>query len=268
MYIVADPSLPVKGILMGYLLKLQGYRPFLIPAVIGFYISVFRSGLDRRQKLLIWQFGILSVLFILYVIIAGKFLFYHWIPFAFFIIILGSTCFIKPDPSKKYSLPLETIALISVFFIITLQICRPQNIHYFKDELSGKATGNDNQYILYPDIKYTADYLSKNLNPGDKALSLDDIGTGIHSMLLARTEMATYYPFEALFSFAEREFPGSEYMHNLHSDYTKRFEAAKPKIVIDFSGAKHFDDLQQILNTNYTPIKLEHGIIYERKPGL
>lgn len=266
MYIAGDPYSSIDNVLMGYLLKLERFRPFLIPASIGFCISVFRSELDRRQRLLIWQFALLSVLFILYVIIAGKFLYYHWIPFAYFIIILSSTCFVKPVSTKKYSTSLELIALLSIFFIITFQIFRPQNIDYFKEEFSGKGTGNDNLHSFYPNINYTANYLRTNLKPGDKVLSLDDIGTGFHAMLLAKAEMATYYPFEALFSFAEREFPNSEYLHRIHSDYMNKFKMVKPKFVLEFSRSKHFDDLQQILNTNYTATELGYGVLYERKP--
>jgi hypothetical protein len=266
MLLVHDPTMPINDYIFNKIIKLQGYRPFLLPAICGFYISIFRSSLNRLQKLLIYLFFALSILFFLYVLIAGKFLYYHWVPFVYCLICLGSTCFIQQKEStSKFKALFELLPLIIIFSIISIQLLRTPNRQYFVHELTDTPTGNDDLYPLYPDIYKTADYLKENLRPGDKVLPIDDIGLAIHSMYLARAELATYYPVEALFAFGEAEFPNSIYFQQIHKDYMNRFNTAKPRFVIDFSSEKRYVDLEQILDSDYVAIKLERGTIYQRK---
>ena len=118
---------------------------------------------------------------------------------------------------------------------------------------------------VYQGILQAAEYLKANLMPGDKVLPLDDVGMANHSMLLAEAETASYYPYEIVFGFLETSFPNSKYMHDIHKDYVKRFSEVRPRFVIDFSGARHFPELEESLGLDYTKIPIEHGIIYERK---
>jgi hypothetical protein len=260
--IVSDPSMPVENIFSRYQ-KFGGYRPFLLTAVIGFYISIFRSNLNRHQRLLIYLFGSLSAVFIIYVVIGGKVMTYYWIPFAYCIIFLSSTCFIEQkEYPHRYSALLVLIPLFIIIATIAIQICRPPNGKFFMDMLNETHKNN----LIYSDILKASEYLKNNLKPGDKVTSLDDVGIGMHSMLLADAEPATYYVmYEQMLAFGEIEFPKSEYLHRLHNDYMERFNIAKPRFVLDFAGGKCFNDLRTILDSNYVPIKLEHAIIYERK---
>lgn len=259
--IVSDPSIPVENLYLRYL-KFGGYRPFLLSAAIGFYISIFRSNLDKQQKLLICLVGLLTLFFILYVVIASKIMTYHWLPFAYFVIFLSSMSFVKQKESKHKYVPLfELIPLLVIISIIIIQFARYPNRQIIINELQG--TNMDSP--LYWDIVKAADYLRSNLKPEDKVLPLDDVGNAKHSMMLAGVGPATYYIDECVLAFGEVEFPNSEYLHRTHIDYMEKFNIAKPRFVLDFSGAKHYRDLQQRLDTGYSSIRLSHCIIYQRK---
>jgi hypothetical protein len=260
--LVSEPSMSVNDNFITHYIKLGGYRPFLLPAALGLYIAIFRTNLNRHQKLLICLVSSLAFLFLAYISIAAKFFSYHWIPFAYCLLFLSSLCFVKLIKTEnKYSAVYEIIPLIIIFSVITIQITRHESRIFFINELKGLTDNGP----LYPGILQAANYLKLNLRPGDKVLPLDDVGIANHSMLLVEAEPGSYYPYEALFAFGETEFPNSEYFKRIHKDYMDKFKITKPRFIIDFSGAKHFDDLQQILETDYTSMNIVHGFIYTKK---
>jgi hypothetical protein len=259
--LASDPSEPANNLLENYI-NLGGYRLFLIPAFCGFYISIFRSVLDKYQKIIIYLFGSLTILFLVYISIAAKFFPYHWVPFIYCLIFLSSLCFIQQKKSgNKYSKIFEVISIVIIFSVISIYFGRAERRNIFINELKGTAKESP----LYQNILQTANYLELNLKPGDKVLGLDNVGLANYSMLIAKAEPCCYYPYETVFAFGEAVLPNSEYLHYIHLDYMQKFENAKPRFVLDFSGMKHFKDLQQILDSTYTSIKLTHGTIYQRK---
>ncbi|RPI17569.1 MAG: hypothetical protein EHM58_08855 [Ignavibacteriae bacterium] len=248
------------------ILKFHTYRPFLLPAACGFYISIFRSNLNRQQKLLIYELAALIVFFLLYVIIAAKFFWYHWLPFAYFTIFLSSACFVEQKKSaNKFASLSEFIPPLIIFLIIGIQIGREQNRDIFIEELSGKSREYSAPHPFYDDIITSAEFLKINLKPGDKVLPLDNTSTAIYSMYLARAEMASYYSLVTVFYLGEKEFPNSEYFHRTHKDYMDKFRAANPRFVLNFAGSNIFIDLKQILETEYNAISLKYGTLYQRK---
>lgn len=257
---------PSDGSMFHRIIRFHSYRPFLLPAAIGLYISIFRSNLSRQQRLLVYEMAFLSIFFFLYVLIAAKFFWYHWLPFAYFAIFLASTCFIEQKNSNHRFNPFfEIIPLLIIFFTIGYQICRQPFGKIYIEELTGKSTEYYAPYPFYEDINTAAEYLKTNLKQGDKVLPLDNTATAMHSMYLAKAELASYYITESLFFMGEEEFPNSEYFRRIHIDYMEKFRAEKPRFVIDFTGGNIFADLQQILDTDYNKLTLNHGFIYQRK---
>lgn len=266
MFVVSDSMVSSGNNIINNIIKLHTYRLFLIPAALGFYVSVLRSDMTRLQKLLIYEIFFLMIFFLLYVIIAAKFFWYHWIPFAYFLIFLSSTCFVRQKKyENKYAFLFEFIPPAVLFLIIAFHIGRSPNREIFYEELTGASREYSAPYPLYPDINKMAEYLRSNLNPGDKVLPLDNTGIAMHSMYLAKAQLAFYYTMETVLFMGEEENPGSEYFHRIHWDYMNKFNDVKPRFVIDFTGENLFPDLRQILLTDYNAIHLEHGVLFERK---
>ena len=162
-------------------------RLLFIPAAFGVDISVFRSELTPEQKRIVYLFSALAITFIVYVVIAGMYFSYHWLPFSYCMIFLSSLCFVKTSGPYFRTRFMRILPLIVIYFIFTFRVVQQRNLIY-----SSLTDGKSFDSIRLG-IEEASQYLKSNLKPGDKVLPLDGLGTGLASMLLARAVPADYY---------------------------------------------------------------------------
>jgi len=83
--------------------KLGSQTLWLIPAGLGVYLALFHSTLNDSQKRQVVLLLGLAIMYSIYPVFAGKFWQYHWLLFYYFIISLGSLCFVE-QPGKRTNL--------------------------------------------------------------------------------------------------------------------------------------------------------------------
>ena len=256
-----------KYLLMNYM-RFGGYGLYCIPAAVGVCISFLSSSLTSAQKRQVVLLIGLAFLYSMYVLWAGKFYTYHWLPFAYFMALLSSLCFVEqPEASNAVRRRFP----VAVFLLAICFLLRPPNV--FFEQIKGRLPPPPNNGR----VDEIAAYLKTHMQPGDKVQPLDWTGGAVHAMLIARAPLAT--PFFGDFIFYHHV--SSVYIQEMRACFIKCLAAAKPRFVIQVetdkpwvSGpdtSREFKELQFILDTEYHPVLLGGGyVIYERRlnPGL
>jgi hypothetical protein len=245
-----------------------GYRLWFVPAACGVYAAISSSALTAVQKRQVYLLIAMAVCYSLYVVSAGKFWPYHWLPFLYFMVQLSSLCLVEQTHVRhewQARFP-AAVLLVTIFMMI-----RPPAI--FLAQMGGRP-------IPPPKggrVDEIAAYLKAHMRPGDKVQPLDWTGGAIHSMLIARAELATSFYYDVPFY----HHVSNEYVQQLRQRFIRELTAAAPRFVIQVetdkpwvSGpdtSREFKELQFILDTEYHPVLLGNGyVIYERRlsPGL
>jgi len=255
--------LRLKYLFWNYTL-LGGLRLWLPPAALGAFISLLHPGLTvsqkRRVKLLIG----LAICYSIYVLLAGKFWPYHWIPFSYFLILLSSLCVIKQPVERK-----EVIKKIPVAVLFITACFGIRLPHDFVNQIGGESPEPPKSGR----VDEIAAYLKTHMRPGDKAQPLDWTGGAIHAMLIARMDLATSFYYDVPFY----HHVSSEYVQGLRRRFIVELIAASPRFIIQIETDKpwlfgpdttrEFNELQLLLAREYHPVLQGRGyMIYERQP--
>lgn len=220
------------------------YILWLIPAILNSY-AFFRTknfSLTNKNKILLMMGGILVSL--VEVIIANKYWEYHWLPMIFFMILLA--CANTGSAKRKISYP-GTAALI----LVSAFILRPSG--YFVNQILGQPLPPP-QGGRVDDI---AEYLQRNLDPGDTVQPLDWSNGAVQAMLMVQAKPATRY----LYDFHFYHHISTPQIQQLRSDLLTKLQIARPKVIIEFydgrprvSGSdttRTFHELSQFISSNY-----------------
>lgn len=258
---------PVTGrTRIGYLVHsyvlLGGYQLWLIPAAAGLYHALFRCRLDPLRKRLVTLVALLAFAYSIYPAISGQFWKYHWLIFAYLMVVLSAFCFIPhPDGTtgKRRFLPALVACAVVLVMVDAPHGCKP----YFDFADAVPWEGR-------PDA--IAEFLRNHLEEGDTVQPLDwAVGGAVHGMLMAEAKVAT--PFIYAFHFYHHV--SHDYIQELRRRFIKAFEGAKPRYVVQYTGeegwvsgndtTRQFDELDDILREHYV-VQAEFGtcLIYER----
>jgi len=241
----------------------SGYRMFgrlqlwLLPALAGFGVALhaFKDEGRRRFVLLL---GGLSVAFLAYVGVQGKFYGYHWHPFHYCLALLSALCLARLGgevPRLLRALP----ALGLIAFLLSSVRLPP--------DLRSPPKGGRPDEI--------AAFLKANLRPDDTVQPLDWTGGVVHGMLLARARPATPY----LYDFPFYHHVSNPYVFELRGRFLEALREARPRYVIEIPGeekpwlrgidtTRDFNKLRRFLDTNYAEVVNRNGyVVYERKGG-
>ena len=237
---------------------------WLMPAGLGVYIALFHSTLtDSQKRQVLLLFG-MAVMYSIYPVFAGKFWQYHWLIFYYFIISLGSLCFIaQPENANLFQrLFPAAILLLTIFF----RILTPELMYAHLSK-----TGYQSWKPQEARVGEIASYLKANMETGDTVQPLDFTGGAIHAMLLAKAEIATPYPYDILFHYPV----SSSYIQDLRKKFLQTLTENNSRFIIRIVDERHwlsgadttreFKELENIIDSHYKKVLEGKGyIIYER----
>lgn len=242
------------SLLITQTLRLGGHALWLIPAAIGVFI---------RQNKKTYLLASLALCYAVYPAFSGQFFPYHYIPFAYFIILLASLSI----ATFNFRPSTEIFILHLLSFILFFALLAPSTT--FLRQLQGKpvATSTDRAVQI-------ARFLYKNLKSGDTVQPLDWTGGSLLAMLETRARIATPYVFDFYFY----HHVSNPYIQALRADFMADLQSASPRFVIEVTAidkpwvsgpdtSREFPELREFLNQNYSvQVEKEDYVIYERLP--
>ena len=118
-----------------------------------------------------------------------------------------------------------------------------------------------------------ASYLKSHMKTGDTVQPLDFTGGALHAMLLAKSEIATPYPYDILFHYPV----SSSYIQNLRKNFLQRLTEGNSRFIISIIGdrqwlsgpdtTREFEELETLIDSHYRKVLEGKGyILYERVP--
>jgi hypothetical protein len=228
--------------------------PLLAAGSIGTFVALRRSTLDMELRRAVFLLAGLTALCWLHVAIAGKFWVYHWLPFSYFAILLGSLGLVESPPGE-----FRRRTIVAVFVLLCVGL--PWRIGPFRTP----------HRFPHGDVTAIGTFLAQRLEPGDTVAPLDWTEGAVHAMLLARATPAT--PF--LYDFHFYHHVSSPYIERLRRRFLAALERAPPRyfIRIDrpgrFAGpdtSANFDELAGFISARYVKAVTRAGYeIWQRR---
>ncbi|MEA5581260.1 hypothetical protein VB620_07895 [Nodularia harveyana UHCC-0300] len=218
----------------------------LITALLGVGL-VLKSSLSVVKKKLALLLFSLTLLYVVYVVIGGKFWIYHWMPFMYFaclctpLLLLTSSSFVKLSRTNIIRF------FLFIFLALMLTVHPIKQILYNREPLWLSGT---NYYTRVEEIET---YLNKNLSLDDKVQPLDWIAGGsVQAMLLSKAVVAT--PYVTDFQFYHHV--SNPYIQSLRKNFITELEKEMPKFIIKVETISKISGT----DTNYSFPKLEEFI--------
>jgi hypothetical protein len=236
---------------------------WLVAASVG-PLAVLASGrLTSEQRRLVLLLVGLAVLFCGYVILAGQFWNYHWLPFRHFTALLSALCLagLARDRADRWIAwhPIGSL-LLTLFIVLPIPL-----------EAVGQWAG---MKLPPPDegrVDAISEYLVEHLEPGDTVQPFDWARGGIHAMLQARAPIAT--PFVSDYHFYHHV--DSPYVRELRRRFLADLEAAPPRFIVDIvdrpmpagpGTSRDFPELRAFVEQRYARALEGPGwVVYERR---
>lgn len=247
---------------------------WLIPAIVAIGLLRLRRNFNTPQKLQFWLLISLILCYWIMPALAGQFFTYHWIIFLYFILQLGSFCFIDDEPVpqvRRYPNRPFINALLPRVTMIVVILVSPLVPQEFNDQIRGLPLPppNDGRVDTF------SGYLSAHMQPGDRVQALDWTGGALQAMLMTQAVPATRFT-EDFWLYAYLYDP---YIQGLRSQFIAQFSAAMPRFVLEVFGpdrpwitgpdtSHDFQALQTILAANYQVVlEGDQYRIYQRRPS-
>lgn len=256
---VVMPSAERTAYLLNQLWRLGGSAWWLIPAGFAVYLN------RNRQTYLLAS---LALCYAIYPTLTGQFFPYHYIPFIYTIILVAAlslSTFHSPlSKHPSFLFPLSSFILL-ITIIITVNPSQT-----FLRQLEGKSIATSTERSAQ-----IADYLEKNLKPGDTVQPLDWTGGTLLAMLETRAPIATSYVFDFYFYHHISE----PYIQSLRRDFMNELQTATPRFIIEVTAidkpwiagedtTRDFPELRAFLTGHYSiTMEKEDYIIYELDDG-
>jgi len=189
--------------------------------------------------------------FSLYVMVPNKYWTYHWTPFLYFSCLASGLIF-RPFTPGKYSATRRLVGF-GLFVFAVSSVSLPLN------SVSRQLSAD---WVHLPNkgrVEHLADYLERNLKPGEYIQPLDWGSDSLHAMLKAKVKIAT--PF--IYDFQFYHHVSNPYIQDLRKRFIKNLNSNPPKFVIDIktkhqlSGhdvSREFPELWEFLEKFYTPV--------------
>lgn len=254
----------VRYLLDGFM-ALGGHALWLLPALSGAVLALRRGGLSARQRRAVWLLAALALVYSIYPVLSGQFWDYHWIPFLYGLILLGSLALAPlPEGFKPKWLRLVPVAILMTVTVLAL---RPPAD--FMLQLRGIPIPAPKQGV----VDELARVLRAKVGPDDLVQPLDWVGGSIHAMLLARTRIAT--PF--LYDYHFYHHVSNPFIQRLRKRFIAKLETTRPKLIIEVTSmhkgkvgghdsSTDFPQLRRLLATSYKVWeKCQRYTIYKRR---
>ncbi|MGC8856837.1 MAG: hypothetical protein ACP5QU_08565 [Anaerolineae bacterium] len=240
--------------------RLGGNAVWLLPAGLGLILaeSAFRPFPIRLRQVFI--LAGLTLVYALYPAFSGQFFDYHWLPFLYFVFLLASLCLLE-DTSPRW----QVAATLALLLAIAVNL-RPPVV--MLRQIAGKPIAP-----LGGRIDRMAEFLQKQLRPGDTVQPLDWTGGTLQAMLISRASLATPFVFDFYFY----HHVSHPYIQGLRTRFLQALQAHPPRFILEITSAdkpwvsgtdtsRDFPALRQFLAENYRPIQQkEDYVIYEHR---
>jgi hypothetical protein len=213
--------------------------PLLGAASIGTVVAIRRSTLPPKATRAVWLLVGLAACFTVYVAAAGKFWLYHWLPFNYFTVLLGSLALVD----RRSDVPRRRMTVPAMFVLMCIGL--PWRFGPLRRPFD----------LPFDRVQEIGSYLTQHLEPGDTVVPLDWTAGAVHAMLLARASPAT--PF--LYDFHFYHHVSSPYIQALRRRFLASLEQAPPRFIIRidrvaFAGpdtAAEFVERTQFMTARY-----------------
>ena len=242
--------------------KLGGWQILLIPISLGTYLLFSTNTTKRETKFAILLLSLL-LFYSIYPVLSGQFWNYHWMPFVYF----GSLCasfILLPAPQEQSSTWNHIIPQFIFIVFLFITIYPTEN---FVRQLAGDSPAPPKEGR----VDAIADFLKKNLRPGDTVQPLDWTGGTIHGMLMAEAVAAT--PF--IYDYHFYHHISQPYIQELRKRFVQDLTEARPRYIIHMlkmprpygkDTTSKFLELQDFIINNYFVVfKTNEFTIWERK---
>jgi hypothetical protein len=239
------------SLLLTQTLQLGGHALWLIPAAFGVY-------LNQNKK--IYLLASLALCYAIYPAFSGQFFPYHYIPFAYFIILLASLSI------STFDFQFSTFSFIILLSVALFTLSPSQT---FIRQLQGRTISTSTDRAIQ-----ISRFLEKNLQYGDTVQPLDWTGGTLLAMLETRAHIATPYIFDFYFY----HHVSNPYIQSLRADFLTDLQNARPRFIVEVTAmdkpwvsgpdtSREFPELRAYLEGNYfVTIDKDDYIIYERLP--
>ena len=247
--------------------ELGGLTGWLIPASLGFYITLFENEYSSKERRFLIFLAIMVFAYSIYPAFAGQFWAYHWIPFQYFIVITASLIFLSFQ-NKKHILSKHVFQFIAVFFTIFFLL---GSVHLsIFNEIISKSERIDYAAPRIERAEKIAKFLKSQLKPGDSVQPLDWTGGAHHALLMAEARLATPYIYDYYF-YHHISHP---YIQVIRNRFIDRLHQEKPRFIVEITKkpriwgkdtTKEFPALKSFIHDYYKDVLKGDGfIIYER----
>lgn len=238
---------------LNYQIKLYfafgGFSLLLVPAVLAGYLFIWDSCSEPSSKGMVILLGGLAITYSFYVLIAGKFWPYHWMPFAFFTVLLTSTCLAIPMHGRV--LPKTVFPRIVMLLAVVPFIMPPGEFLVVPPPKAGR-------------VDAIAAYLSSHLKSSDTVQPLDWTGGALHAMLKANAKPATPFLYDVMFY----HHISQPYNQTLRKRFLDELHSSKPTFIIEITSSdkpwvsgydttKEFPELHEFIRSGYAEV-LDH----------
>lgn len=253
-------------------LSLQ-YGNLLLLAIFGIYL--LHAGLKERSKKIFLYFLIaLTLAYIVYVAVGGKFWDYHWLPFQYFVSMSVVYCLFSTDYQSNFNGKhvMQLALLLSFLFVFTIKPAYKSYTQFGHDPapLEGKDIEIEAYYSTIEEMK---SYLGRHMKADDTVQPLDWIVGGVvHGMLELKAVPATRHITDFQFYFDIK----NPYIQQLRVDFIDQLERKKPKFIIKSYTCElilekythgDFPELEKLIEEHYTLARgNEYFNIFIRNP--
>ncbi|HRQ22098.1 MAG TPA: hypothetical protein PLF42_01615 [Anaerolineales bacterium] len=237
-----------------------GYWLWLIPAGFGVYLHR-----NRQTGLL----ASLALCYAIYPALSGQFFPYHYIPFAYLILLLASIS-ISAINHPPLTIHPSTIHRLSSFLLILIIILTIRPSTAFIRQIEGKSVSTSTNRA-----GEIARFLERNIEPGDTVQPLDWTGGTLLAMLQTRAPLATSYVFDFYFY----HHVSDPYIQSLRADFMTQLQESNPRFIVEVTAIdkpwvsgedtnRNFPELRIFLDERYSvTIERNDYIIYELDGG-
>jgi hypothetical protein len=220
----------------------------IVPAVLGSFIALFVSELDRSRKRRVLLLMSIAISFSICPVISSVPFSYRWIPFQYFAVLLGGLCLLPQKTAAGRWRMLFPAAILSFVLLYPTGMIFHRLWQYGIS--GGKLFGEP------AEIGRLVDYLRTHAGPQDTVQPLDWFDClAIQAMSLTRTKPATPFLYDLQFY----HHVSNPYIINLRNKFLQDLQSASPRFIIKTQTVRihgpdttrDFPELSSFLEANY-----------------
>ncbi len=195
---------------------------WMTPAAVGTFVAIHHARFNSTQKRRVILLAGMALIYSVYPLATGQFWSYHWLIFQYFMVVVSALCLVGLSPDIRRGWRWFPTALL--MFVIFLRIVVSVPFHLQKQYQYELPKGGR--------VIEIADFLQRNLRPGDTVQPMDWTGGAIHAMLIAKAQIATRF----IYAFSFYHHISQPYIQDLRQEFMAELNFEKPRFIIMMGG--------------------------------